>query len=63
MLVYADHWLHKQFTDDELKAWFPMLKQWGLKLELEVGAIKPWGVTGEKTFEIQRPKWDRCASK
>ncbi len=59
VLVYADHWLHKQFTDDVLKAWLPMLKQWGLKLELEVGAIKPWGVTGEKTFAIQRPKWDR----
>ena len=27
---------------------------------MEVGAIKPWGITGEKTFNIQRPKWERA---
>lgn len=59
VLDYADHWLDKQFTDDELRRWLPMIAQWGLKFELEVGAIKPWGITGEKTFNIQRPKWDR----
>lgn len=56
---YADHMLNRQFTDDQLRSWLPMLRKWNLKLELEVGAIKPWGVTGEKTFNIQRVMWDR----
>ncbi len=59
VLMYADHQLHRQFTDDELRAWFSQMRQWRLKFALEVGAVKPWGVTGEKTFEVQRPKWDR----
>jgi hypothetical protein len=59
VLIYADHWMQKQFTDDELRAWFPQMRAWGLKLQLEVGAIKPWGTTGEKTFAIERPQWDR----
>ena len=59
VLMYADHWLQKQFSDDELRAWFAQLRQWKLKLALEVGAVKPWGVTAEKTFDIQRPIWDR----
>jgi hypothetical protein len=59
VLMYADHWLHKQFTDQELRAWFARLKQWKLKLCLEVGAVKPWGVTGERTFAVQRPMWER----
>jgi len=59
VLIYADHCLHKQFTDDELRSWLPQIRGWGLKFELEVGAVKPWGVTGEKTFGIERPMWDR----
>ncbi len=58
-LGYADHVLNKQFTDAQLAAWLPMLQQWGIKLELEVGAVKPWGPTGEKTFTVQRKTWDR----
>ena len=58
-LVYADHWLDRHFTDDELRAWLPMVQKWGLKFEIEVGAIKPWSHTGQKTFDIQAPKWDR----
>ena len=58
-LIYADHWLDRHFTDDELRVWFPKIREWGLTFELEVGAIKPWGHTGEKTFNIQRAKWDR----
>ena len=58
----ADHWLHKQFTDDELRAWLPMLDTWGLKFGLEVGAVKPWGTTGQKTFDIERRMWDRFQS-
>ena len=58
----ADHWLNKQFTDDELRVWLPMIEKWGLKLGLEVGAVKPWGTTGRKTFDIQRKAWDRFQS-
>lgn len=59
VLMYADHRLQKQFTDDELQTWFGQLRQWGLKFALEVGAVKPWGVMAEKTFGAQRPIWDR----
>ncbi len=59
VLGYADHVMNKQFSDEQLTTWFAMLRQWGLKLELEVGAVKPWGTTGEKTFNIQRRAWDR----
>ena len=62
VLQYADHRLDKQFTDDELRAWLPMIEKWGLKLGLEVGAVKSWGITGQKTFDVQRRKWDRLQS-
>ncbi len=62
VLAYADHMLHRQFTDDELRAWLPQIEKWGLQLGLEVGAVKPWGETGQKAFEAQRPKWDRIQS-
>lgn len=58
-LGYADHVLNKQFTDEQLRAWLPQLNAWGIRLELEVGAVKPWGTTGEKTFNIERVMWDR----
>lgn len=51
--------VNKQFTDDQLRAWFPKLQQWGIQFALEVGAVKPWGMTGERTFNIERPMWDR----
>ena len=59
VLAYADHILNKQFTDDELRAWITMIERWGLRFALEVGAVKPWGITGEKTFAAERPMWDR----
>ena len=59
VLMYADHRLNTQFTDGELRPWFAQLRQWKLKFELEVGAVKPWGPTGEKTFNAQRANWDR----
>ena len=59
VLGYADHQLNRQFKDEELRAWLPMLQRWGLKLGLEVGAVKPWGTTGQKTFDIERKLWDR----
>lgn len=59
VLFYADHNLNRQFTDDELRAWFARLKQWKIRFALEVGAVKPWGQTGEKTFGVERSMWDR----
>lgn len=59
VLLYADLNLKKQFTDDQLRAWFAQLNKWQLKFAMEVGAIKPWGQTGEKTFNLERPNWDR----
>jgi hypothetical protein len=49
----------KHFTDDELRRWLPRLEQWGLRLGLEVGAVKEWGPTGQKTFDAERQQWDR----
>lgn len=59
VLGYADHWLNSQFSDAELKQWLPNLSKQGLKLGLEVGAVKPWGRTGAKAFDIGRRMWDR----
>ena len=56
----ADHQLNRHSPDDEvLSAGFAKLKEWGMKLELEVGAVKEWAVTGNKTFTTQKPMWDR----
>lgn len=58
-LLYADHHLNRQFTDDELRSYFADLQKWQMKFSLEVGAIKEWGMTGTDTFTKQRPMWDR----
>ena len=57
-ILYADHLL-KQFSDDDLRRWLGMLREWKLGLMFEVGAVKPWGQTGDVTFNRQRPIWDR----
>jgi hypothetical protein len=59
VIGYADHALNREFTDGELKAFFPMLKQWKIGFGLEVGAVKPWGKTGAKVFEIDQKLWQR----
>lgn len=59
LLFYADHNLDRQFTDDELRKYFTRMREWNLKFGLEVGAVKEWGQTGEKVFNVQKPKWDR----
>lgn len=59
VLQFTDHQLDRQFTDEELGKWFRQLQQWQVKFALEVGAVKPWGQTGAKTFEAQKPKWER----
>jgi hypothetical protein len=58
-LLYPDHHL-VHFTDAELQKWFGMMRGWGISLELEVGAIKPWGHTAEDTFRAEQPMWDRA---
>jgi len=50
VIGYADHHLNRQFTDGELRTWMGMLNKWDICFALEVGAVKPWGVTGEATF-------------
>jgi hypothetical protein len=57
-ILYADH-NFKQFSDDDLRLWFGRLREWKLRLALEVGAVKEWGQTGDVTFNRQRPMWDR----
>lgn len=58
-ILCADH-SFKADSDDELGKWFGQMRQWNLKLELEVGAVKEWGGrTGESTFRAQQPAWDR----
>jgi hypothetical protein len=59
VLFYTDLNFNKQFKDDELRGWFAQLQQWKIKLAMEVGAVKEWGQTGEKTFSIERPMWER----
>jgi hypothetical protein len=59
-ILYADHVLARQFKDDkeleELLAGFNKMK---LPLQLEVGAVKPWGITGAETFAKQHVHWQR----
>ena len=58
-LLYAD-WAFKEFSDQELTTWFAQMREWNIKLDLEVGGVKEWGAaTGESTFNTQKPKWDR----
>jgi len=56
---FADHVLNRNLTDPQLKALFAFLRQEQIELDLEVGAVKPWGVTGEDTFRKERKMWDR----
>ena len=62
VLFITDLNLQRHFTDDELRKWFGMMKEWKLKLAMEVGAVKPWGQTGEKCFNAERKNWERLQS-
>jgi hypothetical protein len=57
VLGYSDLNLKKHFSDEQLQTWLPKLNEWGIKLGLEVGAIKAWGQTGEKDFKAEQPIW------
>lgn len=48
-----------QFSDADLRVWFPQIRRWNLRLTMEVGAIKEWGPTGTTAFEKSRKTWDR----
>ena len=62
VLFYTDLNLKRQFSDDELRAWFGKLREWNVKLAMEVGALKEWGQTGEKTFNAERANWEHLQS-
>lgn len=51
-----------QFSDEQLKSWLPKVQKWGIKLGLEVGAIKEWGATGDTAFRLGGQKWERFQS-
>jgi hypothetical protein len=59
VLMYTDLNFKRQFNDDELRRWFGQLKDWKIRVGMEVGALKEWGQTGEKTFAAERPIWER----
>lgn len=62
VLGYASLSLDKQFTDQELRQWLRQIETWGLKLGLEVGAVKEWSPTGRQVFDVERRIWDRIRS-
>jgi hypothetical protein len=57
-IIRADHSLAR-IGDQELTFWFQRMKDWQIKLELEVGAIKPWSLKGDKTYEAEDGMWQR----
>lgn len=59
VLFITDLNFQRHFKDDELRTWFAMMKEWKIKLAMEVGAVKPWGQTGEKCFNAERANWER----
>jgi len=59
-LLYADHVLHRQNKDDaKLTELLGKFREMNLPLQLEVGAVKPWGKTGAEAFTKQKPQWER----
>ena len=59
-LLYADHVLHRQNSEDGvLTELLGKFRAMNLPLQLEVGAVKPWGKTGAETFAKQKPIWER----
>ena len=62
VLAYTDLNLKHDFKDDELRCWFLKMKEGKLKLAMEVGTLKSWGTTGEKTFTAERKNWEHLQS-
>lgn len=59
-LTHADHGF-AHVSDPDLILIFLKLRQWGISLELEVGAVKEWGVTGRGTFLKEVDYWRRIS--
>jgi len=55
----ADHVINRTYSDEELSRAFRVMKENGMRLGLEVGAVKHWGRTGVRAFELQHPMWER----
>lgn len=59
MLGYADHVLGNTYSDEEPEAGFAAMREWGIPLALEVGAVKEWGITGIRTYMNEKSHWER----
>lgn len=60
MLLFADHTIQRHFKDDaELAGIFQAFREMEMPIQLEVGAVKEWGHTGEACFRKQTPAWER----
>ncbi len=60
LLLFADHAIQRHFPEDEtLTGLFKTFREMNLPIELEVGAVKEWGHTGEACFRKQTPMWER----
>ena len=58
ILGYADHRLHKDHSEAELRDGFAVMNMINLPLALEVGAVKEWAAAGAGTFYAQRGMWN-----
>ena len=59
-LLYAGHALNRQNKDDgALSELLHKFREMNLPLQLEVGAVKPWGKTGTEAFARQKSMWER----
>jgi len=59
-LLFSARWLNEQYPDDgDLKTAMTSLQKIGVPIELEVGALKEWTKSGEKTYHAQTKDWDR----
>ncbi len=52
----------RDLPDATLATLMARLREWGLRLELEVGAIKEWSTEGEHTLALEAPQWARVAA-
>ena len=59
-LLVTTNWIRRSYPDDnDLKAAMQKLRQLNMPIEIEVGALKEWGKTGEGTYRAQTQEWDR----
>ena len=45
VLMYADHHLNRQFSEDDLRTWFLQIQEGRLKFALEVGPSNPGAIS------------------